>query len=138
MDTNNLFVILMEQHFWRVIAKIVIIVFVTLLIIQGLRLLKRRERIYHFLLLEEHNASLARDDVMFSCTQIRAELDAVRERLGQINLPRAMEVKDELMKLAGSAAWLLFQKEKNIFTWGALGVKVGKSLFQFLMSKSKM
>jgi hypothetical protein len=128
----------MEQHFWRVIAKVVIIVFVTLLIIQGVRLLKRRERIYHFLRIEEHNASLARDDVMFGCTQLRAELDAVRERLGQINLPRAIEVKDQLMKLAGNAAWLLFQKEKNLFTWGMFGAKVGKSLFQFFMSRSKM
>jgi hypothetical protein len=117
------------------IGKLVLtIVFLTLSIF-GLYITFNCRRWYIDLLRLEQNAHYLRDDAMFNLTSYRSQLAKVKQSITQAEAKMTMSgpvISNKLVMDSAVAALKMFiRKEKSILQWGALGVKLAKSAFDY-------
>jgi len=120
----------LEQPLWIDIGKCILIMLMVVLAFVCLLIFLNFRRWHADLSRQEHTANRLRDDVMFNFTATRARLGGVRERISERSRAPASRVTEELVKGVGSALMMVIQKERSVFQWGMLGLRVGQAAVQ--------
>lgn len=92
----------------------------------------------------KHGLSQAEEIAHFASDQAFVELNTARETLAQIRRKLSREEQElasgaipELLKTVGPFVMLFIQKEKSIFKWGMLGMKIAQNAMALMKERAK-
>jgi hypothetical protein len=114
---------------WVMTAEVVLLTFFWIAIIAGLWITINFQRWHELLVRMERNALLDRDEAMFIFTSVRARLADIRQRMAP------MPEQATLAEGVQTAIGMLVRKEKNVFQWGMLGLKMARVAWKVLKEK---